>query len=167
MKSLMNRSHIHILPILIPLTFDFSPLTWMERLSWFSCILRETGSRSWVSLQALLWSASHMEAVHYFLEGLNNRCYKADEQTHTPWAQSMLSRDSHTRQYPYQESCQVMEGLCFEGQALLQSPANVSVWPCYIFSLSSWLGQCCLPTTSNALTLFRCISKDSSVRMET
>lgn len=92
MKFLTNRSHIHILPTLMPLTFDFSPLTWMERLSWFSCILWEGGRRSWVSLWALLWSASHMEAVHYLLEGLDNRCYKADKQTHTPWAQSLLSQ---------------------------------------------------------------------------
>lgn len=77
------------------------------------------------------------------------------------------ARHAHTCQYQYKESCWVMEGVCSDGRALLGSPANVSVWPCCIFSLSSWLGQCCLPTTSNALTLFRCISKDSSVRTET
>lgn len=62
--------HIYILPILMPLPFDFSPLSQQEILPWPPHILWEGGSRSWVSLRALLWSAFLMGAVHYFLEGL-------------------------------------------------------------------------------------------------
>lgn len=51
----------------MPLSFDFSPLSWMAASPWFPRILWEGrgvgDSRSWVSLQAMLWSASQMGAV--------------------------------------------------------------------------------------------------------
>lgn len=154
----------------MPLSFDFSPLSWMAALPWFPCILWEGGgggSRSWVSLQTMLWSASQMGAVLICWKVYITDVTRQTSKHTLPEPGTRGARHADTCWYQYKESCRVMEGVCSEGRAQLQSPANVSVWPCCIFSLSSWLGQCCLPTTSNALTLFRCISKDSSVRTET
>lgn len=126
------------------------------------------GRRSWVSLQAMLWSASQMGAVLICWEVYITDVTRQTSKHTLPEPGARGARHAHSCQsVPVQESRRVMEGVCSEGRARLRSPANVSVWPCCIFSLSSWLGQCCLPTTSNALTLFRCISKDSSVRTET
>lgn len=140
----------------------------MAALPWFPCILWE--GRGWGGQQKLGLStndASQMGAILICWKVYITDVTRQTSKHTLPEPGTRGARHADTCQYQYKESRQMMEGVCSEGRAQLRSPANVSVWPCCIFSLSSWLGQCCLPTTSNALTLFRCISKDSSVRMET
>lgn len=134
---------------------DFSPLSWMAALPWFPCILWEGrgGSRSWVSYK---WCSPQMGAVlicwKVYITDVTRQTSKHTllSPAHT-WSQTRMTLAStNTRR-----AAGWWREYALEGRVQLRSPANVSVWPCCIFSLSSWLGQCCLPTTSNALTPFQ------------
>lgn len=167
MSFLVNRSHIYSLPLLmpLPLTFHLCP-EWKFGLDSHASserVAAEAGSLS----KPCCGLPFRWEPFIIFWEASTTDVTRQTSKDTRPEPRARWARHAHTRQYRQRRAAGVMEGVCSEGRARLQRPANVSVWPCCIFSLSSWLGQCCLPTTSNALTLFRCISKDSSVRTET